>query len=65
MISFTEQHYKLLVREMRLSSQVAESSSVVGPFFWWAYVKDPQDAGDDYLRKFTTSFERNTTERIG
>jgi len=36
---------------MRLQLQVAESSSVVGPFFWWGFWRDPADAENEFLRK--------------
>jgi len=49
-MSFSEKHYVSLVHEMNLPLQVAESSSVVGPFFWWALCRAPADHEKEFLQ---------------
>ena len=47
-ISIPKEKYKGLVYEWRLPLRVAETSAVVGPFFWFErYERD----GEEYLRK--------------
>ena len=49
-VSLPVEKYKDLVREWRLPTRAAESSAVVGPFFWY----EPHDLnGKKYLRKYT------------
>ena len=36
---------------MRLPTQAIDGTGVVGPFFWWAYVEDPNDDNNAHLRK--------------
>ncbi|KAK0726002.1 hypothetical protein B0H67DRAFT_144609 [Lasiosphaeris hirsuta] len=50
-MSLTEKQYRTLTQEMRLPPQVAESSSVVGPFFWWRSWRDLTDPKSEFLRK--------------
>lgn len=42
-ISFATESYEVLVREMKLPFRAIETSSAVGPFFWWTYDPDPVD----------------------
>lgn len=49
-MSFRKEHYRSLLREMRLQLQIAESSSAVGPFLWWGFWRDPSDAENEYLQ---------------
>lgn len=39
-ISLEASSYKLLIQEFRLSFRCLDSSSAVGPCFWWAHVGD-------------------------
>ncbi|KAK0644675.1 hypothetical protein B0T16DRAFT_495437 [Cercophora newfieldiana] len=49
-MSFAEPHYVSLVSSMNLPPQAVESSSVVGPFFWWGLCRDPADKENKFLQ---------------
>lgn len=50
-IPFNKEQYKSLVKEMRLPAEAIDGTSVVGPFFWWAYVEEPGNPSDSHLRE--------------
>lgn len=54
-IPFNKEQYKSLVKEMRLPVEVIDGTSAVGPFFWWAYVEEPGNPSDAYLREIAQS----------
>ncbi|ORY71048.1 uncharacterized protein BCR38DRAFT_415789 [Pseudomassariella vexata] len=43
-ISFSKEAYESLVREMNLPYRAIETSTVVGPFFWWTIVEKADGA---------------------
>ena len=51
-LSLPQDKYKQLVREWRLPTRAAETSAVVGPFFWHELVELD---GEKHLRKYSQS----------
>lgn len=52
-IPFPRKEYELVVEKMNLPLEAIDGTSVVGPFFWWAYVEDVGNPGNGYLRKIS------------
>jgi hypothetical protein len=49
-ISLQKEDYKNMVQRFRLPLRAIETSTVVGPFFWWTY--DDDDPNDSIMRMF-------------